>query len=146
MKGRIIVGAVVCVCVAILLAFLFVVNMEGAQSLGLGFSLLFALGLLLFPLSGLQLGTWVGGSAWLFGGFMGGLVCSGYKRAIVMSAVSILSYIVVVFLTAGRSILAYWPVLADLSVLFPDLLVAFGITVVGALVGARMTKGKPLTK
>jgi len=132
MPVKTIVGTLLCMVVAVALAF----ALGGGTLQTLSSFVLATLSFLLLPLSLLQYaGLWTGIVAWAVGGFVGGLACSNYKRAIAMSIISVVSTAMIAILMISPHI----PMLtSDIDVIITNIGLAFGMTLAGALIGATV--------
>ena len=134
------VGAVLINVILItIVAYAFGTSSETAlQQLGIEFSSAYILALLLFPFSTLQLGVWAGCSAWIFGGFIGGIISKNTRLALLISVISVIPYYFIALIIASQ--LGFTQTnLFDL-ILLPEFITAFGINLFGALVGTRIEK------
>ncbi len=130
-------GALICIVMAIVFAFLLGGGTGTVQLLGLRGSLLFALVLLLLPFSNLNMGVWVGVISWIVGGFVGGLVCADYKKAVLVAIVSVTFSIVIAVLMDSQF---FTSIGLNMFSLYSDFAMAFMVAIVGALIGTTLTK------
>jgi len=147
-----ILGALLCMVVAMMVVFIIGGVIEALPTYGLLVSVLITTIALLLPVTELSAGSWVALVALVAGGFVGGLICASYKRAVVMAVLSVvlivilsigLGYVVLTGLGLGITDLftglGASDILSLILALLPDLLVAVGIIAVGGLLGAMVT-------
>jgi len=155
---KIMLGTLLCIVVAMIVIFIIGGVIEAAPTYGFLVSALVAMIALLLPLTELSAGSWVALVALVAGGFVGGLICANYRRAVVMAVLSVALIVIlsmglgyVVLTGLGLSItdlfsgLGAGDIVSLLLALLPDLLVAMGIIAVGGLLGAMVTmrRGRP---
>jgi len=149
---KIMLGTLLCMVVAMMVVFIIGGVIEALPTYGLLVSVLITTIALLLPVTELSAGSWVALVALVAGGFVGGLICASYKRAVVMAVLSVVLIVAlsmglasVVLTSLGLSItdlfagLGASDLITLLLALLPDLLVAIGIIAVGGLLGAMVT-------
>jgi len=146
--AKTILGTLACMVVAMVIIFITGVGTALVGTLGTEIGTLVAMMLLLLPLTELSYGYWYALVAWIAGGFIGGLVCADYKRAVVMAVLSVALTVALLLGLASVILAGYGISITDvltylgasnLLALLPDLLVAIGIIAVGGLLGAMVT-------
>lgn len=134
---KMLIGLIICLILSILLAYTFGTTMINENPELNTDSATLAMTMLLLPYTFLQLGIWTGSGAWLFGAFIGGAIIENYKLALIMAILSLIFYYSIGFLIAGSFVLEYFTVI-DIVALIPNIVTMFIMTLLGALVGARI--------
>lgn len=134
---KMLIGLIICLILSILLAYTFGTTMINENPELNTDSATLAMTMLLLPYTFLQLGIWTGSGAWLFGAFIGGAIIENYKLALIMAILSLIFYYSIGFPIAGSFVLEYFTVI-DIVALIPNIVTMFIMTLLGALVGARI--------
>jgi hypothetical protein len=134
---KMLIGLIICLILSILLAYTFGTTMINENPELNTDSATLAITMLLLPYTFLQLGIWTGSGAWLFGAFIGGAIIENYKFAFIMTILSLIFYYSIGFPIAGSFVLQYFTII-DIVVLIPNIITMFIMTLLGALVGARI--------
>jgi len=147
--AKIILGTLACMVVAMVIIFIMGGGSALVGTLGPEIAALVVMMFLLLPLTELSYGSWYALVAWIAGGFIGGLVCADYKRAVVMAVLSVVLTVALLLGLASVILAGYGISITDLltslgasnlAALLPDLLVSMIIIAAGGVLGAMITK------